>query len=333
MKDALDVLEPMFIPPEKTQAGYNFADIPDIVSFKDSNVVLYGVPLDLTTSFGKGTNRGPEAIRLTSARQIETFILEEKIDLYQRVKVYDLGNLRIPCSIVKEQDDRNINTQRKKHIIARSLSFLDQNIPKVTSTIYNDANKIPLLVGGEHTISYYAIKALAKEKPLVIHFDAHRDMKEQYEGMKMCHTTPFFHLVNEGHIPGKNIIQIGIRQCDQLENKKAEQSGIVTFDAWHVHDNIDDLLQFLSKLTQYRKIYISFDIDVYDLPYVPCTGTPEPFGLNPFDVIDIIKSIHTSADLIGMDIVEVSAKNDDYREGTLATQTLLRILTRDFMKK
>ena len=322
----------MFIPPEKTQAGYNFADMPDSVSFKDSNVVLYGVPLDLTTSFGKGTNRGPEAIRLTSARQIETFIFEEKIDLYQRVKVYDLGNLRIPYSIVKEKDNRNINTQHKKHIIARSLSFLDQNIPKVTSGIYNDAKKIPLLIGGEHTISYYAIKALAKEEPLVIHFDAHRDMKERYEGMKMCHTTPFFHLVNEGHIPGKNIIQIGIRQCDQLENKKAEHSGIVTFDAWHVHDNIDDLLKSLSKLTRYRKIYISFDIDVYDLPYVPCTGTPEPFGLNPFDVIDIIKSIHTSADLIGMDIVEVSAKNDDYREGTLATQTLLRILTRDFIK-
>jgi agmatinase len=333
LKDALDVLEPMFIPPEKTQAGYNFADISDSISFKDSNVVLYGVPLDLTTSFGKGTNRGPEAIRLTSARQIETFILEEKIDLYQRVKVYDLGNLRIPYSMIREENNRNFNTQHKKHIIARSLSFLDLTIPKITSTIYNDAKKIPLLIGGEHTISYYVIKALAKEKPLVIHFDAHRDMKEQYEGLKMCHTTPFFHLVNEGHVPGKNIIQIGIRQCDQLENKKAEHSGVVTFDAWHVHDNIDDLLQYLSKLTQHRKIYISFDIDVYDLPYVPCTGTPEPFGLNPFDVIDIIKSIHTSADLIGMDIVEVSAKNDDYREGTLATQTLLRILTRDFIKK
>ena len=80
MKTALDFLEPLFIIPEKTKAGYSFADIPVKVTFNDSNVVFYGVPLDITTSFGKGTSRGPEAIRLTSARQIETFILDEKID-------------------------------------------------------------------------------------------------------------------------------------------------------------------------------------------------------------------------------------------------------------
>nr|MDQ3970699.1 arginase family protein [Thermoproteota archaeon] len=74
-------------------------------------------------------------------------------------------------------------------------------------------------------------------------------------------------------------------------------------------------------------LYISFDIDVYDLPYVPCTGTPEPFGLNPFEILKIIKSLDNSSKLVGMDIVEVGLKNIDYREGTLATQTLFRILS------
>jgi arginase family enzyme len=89
----------------------------------------------------------------------------------------------------------------------------------------------------------------------------------------------------------------------------------------------------LQKTTAGKKIYISFDIDVYDLPYVPCTGTPEPFGLDPFQVLKLIKAIDLSACLVGMDMVEVSLKNEDYREGTLATQTLYRILSRKYARQ
>ncbi|MGC2426883.1 MAG: arginase family protein, partial [Nitrososphaeraceae archaeon] len=212
MKTDLDFLEPLFTVPEKTKAGYSFADIPVKVSFYESNVVIYGIPVDITTSFGKGTVRGPEAIRLTSACQVETFVLDEKIDIYERAKLYDLGDLKIPTPVEQEKEYRS-NTAATTFI----LSFLDKMIPKITSTLY-EANKLPVMMGGEHTLSYYAMKALAKEKPIIIHFDAHRDMKSQYNGMKMCHTTPFYHIINEGHIPGKNIIQIGIRQGDKEEN-------------------------------------------------------------------------------------------------------------------
>ena len=212
--------------------------------------------------------------------------------------------------------------------IEATLSFLDQGISKICHSLYYEAQKTPVIIGGEHTLSYFSIKALADERPLVIHFDAHRDMKKQYDSMKLCHTTPFYHLIKEGHIRGEDIIQIGIRQSDEEENATAEQNGVTTFDAWSIHDNIDPLLLHLSKITQNRKIYITFDIDVYDLPYVPCTGTPEPFGLNPFQVIQILKSIDKGADLVGLDMVEVSAKFSDYREGALATHTLYRIFAR-----
>ena len=324
-KTDLDFLEPLFTVPEKTKAGYSFADTPVKVSFYESNVVIYGIPVDITASFGKGTGRGPEAIRLTSACQVETFVLDEEVDIYERVKMYDLGDLKIPAVVVEEKEQRS-TTATTTFI----LSFLNKMIPKITSTLYQ-ANKLPVMMGGEHTLSYYAIKTLAKEKPIIIHFDAHRDMKSEYNGMKMCHTTPFYHIMSEGHIPGKNIIQIGIRQSDKEENMTAERNGVVTFNAWNIHNSIDDLLKYLRKATSNKKIYISFDIDVYDLPYVPCTGTPEPFGLNPFEVLKILKSIDTSAKLIGLDIVEVALRNDDYREGTLATQTLFRILSRDYI--
>ena len=319
--DLINFLEPLFIIPEKTKAGYSFADSPAKVSFNDSNVIFYGVPLDITGSFRKGTARGPETIRLTSACQIETFVLDEKIDIYERAKIYDIGDLKLPAHLIKKYKKQDCNN---------ILSFLDKTIPKIT-TVLRNANKLPIILGGEHTLSYYSIKALAKEKPIVIHFDAHRDMKPEYDKMKMCHTTPFYHIIKEGHIIGKNLVQIGIRQTDRQENDIAEEEGVITFDAWEVHNSIHTVLEYLKKATEHKKIYISFDIDVYDLPYVPCTGTPEPFGLDPFEVLRIIKSIDPTAKLIGMDMVEAALRNDDYREGALATQTLLRILSRAYI--
>jgi agmatinase len=303
----------LFVVPETTRAGYSFADTPVKMSFKESKIAVYGVPLDATTSFGKGTARGPEAIRLTSARQIETFVLDERADIYDLSAMYDLGDVRMP----------------RKASTARTLDFLDKTIPEIVGTLRGQ-DKVPVMLGGEHTLSYYQLKAIAGEKPLVIHFDAHRDMKPEYEGMKFCHTTPFYHLLDK--IGGENIIQIGIRQTDRQENEIAEKAGVTTFDAWRVHDDIAGVAGLLAKKTEGRKIYISFDIDAYDLPYVPCTGTPEPFGLDPFQVLRLLKAISPSARLVGLDMVEVGLKNDDYREGALATQTLFRVLARQYAR-
>lgn len=282
------------------------------LSLTDSNLIVYGVPLDLTTSFGKGTREGPNSIRLTSAKQIETYLYEENTDLTDKVKLYDLGDLKMP------QLDSNCS-------LSSIISSIGSNIT-LTADHIKASRKIPILLGGEHTISYYQLKALADTKPLILHFDAHRDLKPEYGGMVMCHTTPFYHLINDGHIRSHDLVQIGIRQCDRQENQFALNKGVVTFDAWTIHDNIDKLLLYINKVTCNRVIYISFDIDVYDLSYVPCTGCPEPYGLDPFQVAKIIKSISNSAMLIGMDMVEVAARNNDYREGTLAVQTLYRML-------
>jgi agmatinase len=300
--------------PEETKAHYSFADIPIRISFMESNVAVYGVPLEITTSFGKGTSRGPEAIRRTSALQSETFMMDEKTDIHDLVDIFDLGDLKLP----------------KTKSIVKMLDHLDSTIPRIVTSLRNNS-KIPVMLGGEHTLSYYQLKALAKEEPIVIHFDAHRDMKPNYESLKICHTTPFYHLLK--YIPGENLIQIGIRQTDKEENETASRNGVTTFDAWKVYNDIDCLARYFQKETAGKKIYFSFDIDAYDLPYVPCTGTPEPFGLDPFQVLKLIKAIDLSACLIGMDMVEVVLKNGDYREGTLATQTLYRILSRKYARQ
>lgn len=308
----LEEVQSFFISPELGDVGVPFADFPRKVSLIDSNVIVYGVPLDLTTSFGKGTREGPNSMRLTSAKQIETYLFEESTDLANKLKIFDLGDMKMP------QLDSNLS-------ISSIISSVGSNI-SITADHIRSSGKIPILLGGEHTISYYQLKALADTKPLILHFDAHRDLKPEYGGLVMCHTTPFYHLINDGHIHGHDLVQIGIRQCDREENQIALDEGVITFDAWSIHDNIDKLFLYLKEVTCNRVIYISFDIDVYDLSYVPCTGCPEPYGLDPFQVAKIIKSISSSAVLIGMDMVEVAARNDDYREAALAVQTLYRIL-------
>ena len=313
--NALETLEPFFVAPEKTNSKCSFGDFPTKLTFQDSDAILYGVPLDITTTFGKGTSYGPEAIRVTSAKQIESFLVDENQEIYEKIKIYDIGDLALVNSKLNDKYDKIL--EKLKRI---------SKINKINSLIRKE-RKIPIILGGEHTLSYFSIKSIANENPIIIHFDAHRDMKPIYDGKKICHTTPFFHLINEGHIKGENIIQVGIRQSDKEENDIANNNYVNTFTAWDINKNLKRVTRKITELTNNRNIYITFDIDVYDICYVPCTGTPEPFGLNPFQIIEIIKSISKSAILIGIDMVEVGVKNSDYREGTLATQTLYRIFS------
>ena len=314
--NALETLEPFFVTPEKTNSKCSFGDFPTKLTFQDSDAILYGVPLDITTTFGKGTSYGPEAIRVTSAKQIESFLVDENQEIYEKIKIYDIGDLVLVNS--------KLNDKYYK-IFEKKLKRMSK-INKINSLIRKE-KKIPIILGGEHTLSYFSIKSIANENPIIIHFDAHRDMKPIYDGKKICHTTPFFHLINEGHIKGENIIQVGIRQSDKEENDIANNNYVNTFTAWDINKNLKRATRKIRELTNNRNIYITFDIDVYDICYVPCTGTPEPFGLNPFQIIEILKSISKSAILIGIDMVEVGVKNSDYREGTLATQTLYRIVS------
>ena len=319
--NALETLEPFFVTPEKTNAKCSFGDFPTKISFQDSDVVLYGIPLDITTTFGKGTSYGPEAIRITSAKQIESFLLDENQEIYEKIKIYDIGDLTLVNSKRNEKYNKFLEAKLKRI----------SKINEINSLIRKE-KKIPILLGGEHTLSYFSIKSIARENPIIIHFDAHRDMKSIYDRKKICHTTPFFHLIDEGYIKGNNIIQIGIRQSDKEENDFATNNGVNTFTGWDINKDIHRVTKEIKKLTNDKNVYITFDIDVYDICYVPCTGTPEPFGLNPFQVLEILKSINKSAILIGLDMVEVAVKNKDYREGTLATQTLYRIFSNLILK-
>lgn len=320
--DSLENLENYFTKPENTSAGCNFCDIPIPVTFDMANVIILGAPIDITTTFGKTTSLGPHAIRTTSSKQIETLIYEKEIEIYDKAVIYDLGDMKFEDSKIS-----NVNGLAK---ITSFWNDFDERISNILKTLIN-SNKLPVILGGEHTITYGIFRELSKDKPLLLHFDAHRDMKSIYEGMTMCHTTPFFHLIENGYLKGENLVQIGVRQGDANENLFASKNDVTTFNAWDCFYNFARVKNWIRENTCHRKVYISFDIDVYDISYLPCTGTPEPYGLNPFQILELINSIDTTASLTGVDFVETGFKNNDFREGALATQTLLRILGGPFM--
>ena len=320
--DKLSYLERFFIPPESTRAGCSFGDIPIPITFDNSKICIMGIPIDITTTFGKTTSFGPEAIRTASAKQTETLIYEMDSEIYEKAMIYDMGDI----NFVKPKEGNESDIK----VINQFWLDFNSMMSSILGIIF-DSKKMPVILGGEHTITYPVYKELSDTHPLLIHFDAHRDMKSSYQGMQMCHTTPFYHLIEKGYLRGTDLVQIGIRQGDRDENKFAKDNDVTTFDAWDCNSSLEKIGVWLDSHTYKRDIYISFDIDVFDICYLPCTGTPEPFGLDPFQILKLINSISNSAQLVGLDFVETGLKNNDYREGTLATQTLLRILSRPYM--
>ncbi len=166
--DSLSYLDDFFTKPEDTKSGVSFCDIPKPISFEDSNINIIGLPVDITTTFGKTASYGPEAIRITSANQIETLVYEKNIEVFEKSRIFDLGDLILPSQ-------KTIDICNKKEINSFWNDF-DSQITKIVSILLNNKKK-PVILGGEHTITYSVFKEFAKNNPLLLHFDAHRRSK------------------------------------------------------------------------------------------------------------------------------------------------------------
>lgn len=329
-------LKSFFIPAEKTKARIPFGNPLNLPTFEDAKIVAFGIPFDDTATFGKGAALGPEGMRHVSGRQIETYVVDENIDIYEKVPIFDLGDFKIKLRMTdKEREvlqDESLPANRKKNAVTKLAKVMKQfDVLIEIVKFLRSQGKIPLLLGGEHTISFWSLLALADENPVVFHFDAHRDAKDEYMNMGVCHTTWVYNAVTEADKkPPLDIVQIGIRQTAKDENEYAKGIG-TTFYPSDIKNDIENVKTWIREKTKNRDVYISFDIDVLDIPYTPCTGTPEPFGLTPENVVELFKAIDDSAKLIGVDMTEVAVKNNDYKECTTAVQLLLRLFARKYV--
>ena len=271
-------------------------------AFDDAKTVLFGAPFDGTTSFRPGTRFGPSAIRSESFG-IETYSPYCDRDLTD-CAIYDGGDLELPFG----------NTERV-------LSMIEDYTEQVLS-----ANKRFVMLGGEHLVTLGALRAVCRRYPdlHIIHLDAHTDLRTDYLGEALSHSTVLYHawkLVGDGRI-----FQFGIRSGEKYEFEFAKQhTTLRKFDLQGFEETV--------KALEGKPVYFTLDLDVLD-PSIFCgTGTPEAGGVTFKELMDALLQLNR-LNIVGCDINELSPHYDHSGTSTAVackvTREILLQLTSDF---
>ena len=188
---------------------------------------------------------------------------------------------------------------------ARSHAAIEATVGQVLA-----AGAIPIVLGGDHSIAEPDIRACAKKHGPVglIHFDTHTDTGTQVFGVEVSHGTPMYRLVEEGSVDPRRYVQIGLRGYwpGTTEFRWQEEKGITSFFAHDVRDQgIQNVVQQAFEVVGAGPCYLSIDVDVLDPGLAPGTGTPEPGGLTPAELLWAARTVAAGVELVGADVVEV----------------------------
>ena len=270
-------------------------------NFEDARAVIFGAPFDGTTSFRPGTRFGPSAIRGESDG-IETYSPYQNRDL-EDISVFDSGDLYLPFGNPKAVLDM---------IEARTQEILV-------------ADKMPVMLGGEHLVTLGAVRAMVKKYPNlhIIHFDAHADLREAYLGEQLSHASVLrrcWDLVGDGHIH-----QFGIRSGERAE-----------FDFAFAHTdfhpfNVKDVLDVVLGLGSEVPVYVTVDLDVLDPSLFSGTGTPEAGGIFFPDLEEALLALE-ALNVVGFDINELSPPYDTSGVSTAVACKVLREMLLAYVK-
>ena len=260
--------------------------------YDESSIVVFGAPFDSTTSFRPGT-RFASAVMRNESFGIETFSPYQDKDL-EDLSVFDGGDLELSFG------DSN-----------SALSDIEAYVGKVLSD-----SKVPFMIGGEHSVTLGAVRAVAKKYPdlHIVQFDAHTDLREDYLGQVYSHASVIRRCWD---IVGDNkIFQFGIRSGEKVEFEWAKE---------HVHTtrfNFDGLDEIIEKLKG-KPVYFTLDLDVLDPSEFPGTGTPESGGVTFVELHNAIRKLSV-LNIVGLDMNELSPIYDQSGQSTALACKLLR---------
>ncbi|MEM0016232.1 MAG: agmatinase [Saccharolobus sp.] len=250
---------------------------------QSSPFTIIGIPMDITSSYRPGSRFAPNSIR-NSAQYIEFFSIRTGVDMGD-IGFNDVGDIVLHPSNVEENLSR----------ISSVISYFHEN------------QKIPISIGGEHTITAGIIKGLKREDLCVISFDAHLDLRDEYMGYRYSHAC-VMRRISDYNV---KIIEVGNRAISKEELEYAKHKGILFFTPQQIRLlGVKEVSRRIITSTQECKsIYISIDMDSIDPAYAPGVATPEPEGIDPTTLLDIINLI-VDKRVIGFDIVEISPSYD-----------------------
>ena len=275
----------------------NFGGIYPAHSLSKALFVVVPVPYDLTSTYQSGSRRGPAAI-------IEASTNMELYDEELKQETYLAGiHTTLPVTIDARGPKNMINIVRKK-------------IHKIASL-----GKIPVMLGGEHSISLGAVQALKEKYPKlsVLQLDAHADLRRSYQGSAYSHAA-----VARRISEICPLTQVGIRSMSKEEADFLPQSKVKSYSA----DFVLEQKEWCEKICKDLKgdIFVTIDLDVFDPSIMPSTGTPEPGGLYWRDVLSLLKSVSYSCKIRGFDVVELAPIPGTIAPDFMAAKLIYRLM-------
>lgn len=284
--------------PNYTFLGVPNCDWEDTASYVDSKVVIVGAPFDGGTSYRSGAKFGPAAVRAACYLEHDGKrpSLALRVDGLAALKVRDAGDVAMPSG------DTELSCARLQTAIA-----------KVANTA------IPIVIGGDHTVTWPNVTAVAQAKGwgkiAVLHFDAHADTGDIKDGALIGHGQPMRKLIESGAVRGDRFFQIGLRGYwpDEPTLKWMADQGMRSYEMSEITARgLNECLSeiFAEIAGDCEGVFLSVDIDVADPAAAPGTGTPEPGGLSARELLDAVRRICLQTEIVGMDVVEVAPAYD-----------------------
>ncbi len=266
-------------------------------SFEEAKYVVLGVPFDVTSTYRSGAKFAPLAIR-DASQNVECYSFRTGVDV-EELKIHDLGDLHVAADVEL--------TLGRLALVAQDLF---------------EAEKVPVFIGGEHTITLGVMKSL--KDVAVVSFDAHLDLRDDYLGLSVSHTT-FMRRIKEDVNPSK-ILEIGTRAVCREELDYAKEAGIDYLTAHQIRkDGVKKTAEKIKEvLGGCEKVYVTIDMDVLDPAFVPAVPNPEPEGLDTSTLLDLLEAV-CERRVVGFDVVEVAPHYDQGVTATQATKVIFEV--------
>ena len=258
----------------------------------EADIGLIGVPFDGGVTNRTGTRHGPREVRDQSSL-LRPFNPATGAAPFQAARVRDLGD----CWIERPYE------------LAGALGEIEAFYRRVVT-----AGVVPVTVGGDHSIAWPILRAVAAERPVgMIHIDAHGDTGDDYMGSRLHHGAPFRRAMDDGLLDPKRVIQIGLRGTSNSPGGMwgySEQAGMRVMSMDELHDRgWRYAVEEARRVAGDGPVYLSYDIDSLDPVYAPGTGTPEAGGMTTIEAQRILRGL-MGLDIVGADLVEVSPPFD-----------------------
>ena len=281
-----------------------FLGIDNKVNFKEK-VVVVPFGLEKTVSYGDGTKNGPKEI-IKASHQVELYDEELNCEPYKKIGIKTLKPFKI---------DKNIKKALNK------MSKINQEIL--------DKNLFPITFGGEHSITPGCIDPFTKKfKDIcLLHFDAHADLRESYNGEKFSHASAIRRCLDYSNV---SVISFGIRNISQSEIPFLKKNSS-RIDIFWAKDKSKWNLNKFKKLIKNKTVYLTFDVDGLDSSIMPATGTPEPGGLLWDETLNIIKIAAKNSKIVGADINELAPIKGFNSYNFLVAKLAYKILSYKFL--